>query len=456
MSKQNKTDRDTKNGYKMATIVYPKSDERYWQSRVFHHKRADSKGEEVADKTYSIRISHSGRRQYFQLHTANKKQAGRKAKDIYLLLKAKGWDEALSEHKPKTVEVIKGATIGELIRVYTEHSAVPAKTKANYARALRSVVAGIKNISGDKKRFDYVNGGADKWRAKVDAVKLSDITMVKLNKWIGAYVESRGTDPVKKISATRTVNSYIRYCRSLFSIKVIAYLKTELELPDVSPFHEVDLLKSKGKGMKYNSTFSIENLSMKARDELPGIEQDQQWLIFMLAVSAGMRRNEIDKLMWKQIIFSKNIINLEATKYFSPKSEGSGTEVSIDPELTEMLRGYKARIKGEFVIKEKVAPRMKSKVAHYRANRHFIELIKWLKKNGVDDRKPLHALRKEAGSLVNQEHGLVAASQFLRHADIQVTAAHYIDTPKEITSGLGPLLSGKVESITKEKEERHA
>ena len=160
-------------------------------------------------------------------------------------------------------------------------------------------------------------------------------------------------------------------------------------------------------------------------------------------------------MTWSQIDFSKNTINLEATIYFKPKSVNSGTLVSIDPELTEMLRGYSARITGEFVIEEKVAPRLKSKIAHYRANRHFKALNKWLKENGVTAIKPLHTLRKEAGSLVNQKHGLYAASHFLRHADIQVTAAHYVDNRETITSGLGAIMAGKVEPITKSKEEKH-
>jgi hypothetical protein len=56
---------------------------------------------------------------------------------------------------------------------------------------------------------------------------------------------------------------------------------------------------------------------------------------------------------------------------------------------------------------------------------------------------------------VNEKDGLYAASHFLRHADIQVTAAHYVDNKKTITSGLGALLSGKVEPITKGKEAKH-
>jgi integrase len=227
------------------------------------------------------------------------------------------------------------------------------------------------------------------------------------------------------------------------------YLTKELELPDKLPFHDVALYKREG--MKYTSSFDIVELSMTARNELMGIEQDQQWLIYLLAASAGLRRNEIDKLTWRQINFDNNTISLAATKYFKPKSENSGTLVSVDSDLTEMLRGYRARIKGEFVIEENIAPRLESKVAHYRANRHFMALNKWLKENGVDDRKPLHTLRKEAGSLVNEKDGLYAASHFLRHADIQVTAAHYVDNKKTITSGLGSIMAGKVESIDKEK-----
>ena len=284
----------------------------------------------------------------------------------------------------------------------------------------------------------------------MDAVKLSDITQAKIQKWKLAYVKSRATDPVKEKSAKRTVNSYIRYCRSLFSAKVMPYLTKELNLPEKLPFHDVDLYPRQS--MKYTSTFDIEKLAVKAREKLPDIEQGQQWLIFLLAVSAGLRRNEIDKLTWQQFDLNRQRISLAATKYFKPKSENSGTEVSIDADLATLLQGYRAKTSGEFVIQENNAPKLKSTVAHYRANRHFEALNKWLKKNGVDDRKPLHTLRKEAGSLVNKNHGLYAASRFLRHADIQVTSAHYVDNKEVITSGLGALLAGKVEPITKEKE----
>jgi glutamate dehydrogenase/leucine dehydrogenase len=40
---------------------------------------------------------------------------------------------------------------------------------------------------------------------------------------------------------------------------------------------------------------------------------------------------------------------------------------------------------------------------------------------GVNTQKPLHALRKEYGSVINKAHGIHAASKALRHADINVT-----------------------------------
>jgi hypothetical protein len=81
---------------------------------------------------------------------------------------------------------------------------------------------------------------------------------------------------------------------------------------------------------------------------------------------------------------------------------------------------------------------------HYRAKAVFERLSVWLRAHGVTARKPVHELRKEFGSMVNRKHGLVAARDLLRHGDIGVTAAYYIDSPRKATSGLGALLAGKI------------
>jgi integrase len=55
--------------------------------------------------------------------------------------------------------------------------------------------------------------------------------------------------------------------------------------------------------------------------------------------------------------------------------------------------------------------------------------------------KPLHELRKEFGSQLADKHGIYVASRMLRHSDIAVTAAHYIDKKSRKTVGLGNLLT---------------
>jgi len=55
--------------------------------------------------------------------------------------------------------------------------------------------------------------------------------------------------------------------------------------------------------------------------------------------------------------------------------------------------------------------------------------------------KPVHELRKEFGSQVCAKYGIYAASRMLRHADLRVTAEHYLDAKKRTPIGLGNLLS---------------
>ena len=78
--------------------------------------------------------------------------------------------------------------------------------------------------------------------------------------------------------------------------------------------------------------------------------------------------------------------------------------------------------------------------------------------HGVAGNRPLHSLRKEYGSQVCAKHGIYAASQALRHADIAITNAHYLDRPKRMTVGLGSLLktSASIVAIPEGRLDRSA
>ncbi len=85
-------------------------------------------------------------------------------------------------------------------------------------------------------------------------------------------------------------------------------------------------------------------------------------------------------------------------------------------------------------------PRLDATFENYRAQSIFTSLIGWLRTKGVNTKAPLHTLRKEFGSLVNQKHGIHAARLALRHANIAVTTLHYVDSRPRATLGLGGLL----------------
>ena len=90
----------------------------------------------------------------------------------------------------------------------------------------------------------------------------------------------------------------------------------------------------------------------------------------------------------------------------------------------------------------------------YRCTPVFDFLTAWLRKQGVEGNKPLHTLRKEAGAMIATKKGIYAASRFLRHADIQVTAMHYADHKERVVVDMGALLTP--ENVTEMKPEATA
>jgi hypothetical protein len=66
--------------------------------------------------------------------------------------------------------------------------------------------------------------------------------------------------------------------------------------------------------------------------------------------------------------------------------------------------------------------------------------VLWLKAHGVTGRKPLHALRKEYGSLINEKYDLVTAKELLRHSSVAITAAHYVENRRRGTTAPGAVL----------------
>ena len=98
---------------------------------------------------------------------------------------------------------------------------------------------------------------------------------------------------------------------------------------------------------------------------------------------AGLRRAEIDTLLWEQVKFDAGIISIHPTKYFHPKSEDSIGDIEVDPELLAVLKEMKLLASGNFVIESSVEPQPDATFDHYRCSYLFEKLVLWLQQHGV-------------------------------------------------------------------------
>jgi integrase len=289
----------------------------------------------------------------------------------------------------------------------------------------------LRKIVGD------ITGQAD--RENREAVKLRTLTQQKIETWRIDFIRSKATDPLKEKSARISANAFIQRARSLFSRETVACVRDIMELPDPLPFAGVKV--EYVRVPRYRSSFDMAALLESAREEL-ATSEPEQYKIFLLGAMTGLRRNEIDKLPWTAFRWNEGVIRVEATRFFRPKSRDSEGDVLVDPELMEIFRGYHARRRGEFVIESDFPPNPSALYDHYRCERDIHDLTDWLRSKGVVSRTPLHTLRKEFGSQINARYGLTAAQEMLRHANVAVTAAHYVENKHRSVLGFGHLLKG--------------
>lgn len=419
---------------------FGKTDVRYWRERV--KLRGDYQTEE-----FSIEIQFRKERHRFHLKTPNREAAAAKAKNIYLSLLSNGWHKTLEEYAPESLppeeeqKSERTPTVGDLISEVSKLSTARRATLETYFKALRKIASDVAGITGEDK-FRSKTGGTAKWRQKVEAVELGRLTPEALQDWKVAFLRAAGNDPAAIRKARTTYNSLVRNARALFSKKLLPHLKERLNLPDPIPLSTLDM--EKRQSMRYRSKIDPQEILAKAKKQLGGASgkdeksasKREQFKILLLGLLCGLRKSEIDSLLWEAFDFDKGIIVIEPTEFNHLKSEDSAGEVDLDDELTELFRDYSEVASGPFVIESKNSARNLAERRCYRAEIHFKRLNTWLRANGVDATKPIHELRKEYGALVTQRAGIYAASRALRHSDIGITVAHYADKKEKVTSGL--------------------
>ncbi|MBX3742558.1 MAG: tyrosine-type recombinase/integrase [Akkermansiaceae bacterium] len=449
---------DATTGSKLAAETpkrsYSKSDARYWLTpgRLFkNHGAAD----------YSCRISFNGRRSHVSLNTPNHRDAAKKAAELYSKIVSEGWEVGLADYRPEANPGSSTcATVGELIGAVSRLSSVRPQTLKVYAQAFRCLVAEIHKITSPNKN-DFGKGGNEAWRQEVDAVKLDSFTAADIVAWKIERIRTKGEDPLTKKNATTTANSIIRNARGLFGRKILPFLSQSITLPHPLPFEGITLEKSGS--TRYISKIDPFAILGRAKEEL-AVSEPEAFKILVLALVCGLRRGEIDSLLWRALDFGNSVLKIETSEYHQLKSEDSSGVIDLDADTKALFQRYRnENPTALFVINSPVDPGQvgTGKGPRYRCNREFAVLIKWLKQQGVTTQKPIHTLRKEIGSIIASEHGIFAASRYLRHSDIQITAAVYADkkavvTPKSLGSILGngrtsPMPQDEIRPISTEK-----
>jgi hypothetical protein len=393
-----------------------------------------------------MKVQHDGRRTKLSLDTPIKAAAAAKARDIYLSIAANGWEEALSMLRPERATKSE-VTVGAFLEELKAKADLKPRTLEGYAKALRKIVSDVFEIGGGNDKCDYRGGGYQAWLGKVHAVKLADVTPERVQMWKREFLGRAGDDPMKQRAAKTSVNSFIRRAKALFAPKSVKHLT--VRLPSPLPFAGISF--EPRQSTLYRSSFDAPLLIKAASAELAH-DDPAAFLVVLLGLCVGLRKGEIDLLPWSSVKFDNGLIRIEPTEHFEVKTEHSIGDVPVDPEILEILRGFKARSESPFVVPSLLAPKRATTYHHYRCEPVFDRVLVWLKAHGVSGRKPLHALRKEYGSLINERYDLVTAKELLRHSSVAITAAHYVENRKRGTTGLGALLSGKIVELPKAKE----
>ena len=398
-----------------------KTDARYWleKNRLFRDRSPD----------YSCRFTHKGRRERFCLKQPNRKVAATLAAEIYGHLLLHGWEKTLRRYKGSIDAQDSEVTVGQVISTSREVSTARESSFESYAKSLRKIVAEIEHI-GDGQKFDSLNDGAKKWRSQVDSVPIARITSERVIRWKNARIRAASPDPSVRSKAITTANSLIRNAKAIFGKRLLPYLGSRLSLPSPLPFEGVNLEKSPSH--RYRSTIDAKSLLAAAEQNLLS-DDPEAYKIVLLALVCGLRKGEIDNLLWNSFDFDGATLSIVSSQYHQLKSEDSSGVIDLDERTNSRFAEFRSLSPDdEFVIESPYKPANRRNSRSYRCESIFDRLNDWLRANGVNAQKPLHTLRKEIGSIIAAQYGIFQASRYLRHSDIRITAQFYADKKQRV------------------------
>jgi integrase len=382
-------------------------------------------------------IQYRGRREKVGLGTNNKEAASRRATHFYSTLREKGWDVAMEDLSPDhNLKAQNVLTIGDYIEKVRHLAGVRPRTFEIYAYALRKIAReALGRKDNSRAKFDPTSHS---WRKATDLLPLRKLTPDTIANWKLKVLSESGQDPVAQQRARRNVNSFARNARALFSKKILKKLaKLNVELPAPLPFEGFEF-EEQG-STKYTAKIDAGKLLQSAKDELAQADPEA-WKVILLALGAGLRRAEIDGLLWSSVDSGRGEIRIVNHAHFEAKTQDSEGVIFVDPSMLAELDRFRSTQETDPVVEPGLPFRQTNGVQHYRCQEILQRVTTWLRSHGVTGDKPLHTLRKEFGSIICAAADIHTASRQLRHSNLSTTAAYYADHRKRATVPVGALL----------------
>lgn len=404
---------------KKVAKKWPSDHSNHWKDKVeFQKWTKDGKTEATAN--LYVRIQLHGKRKAFNLGTSNREEAAKKARDLYVKIKAHSW-EAVETLKPS--QPVNPPTVGDVIQILESRAThLAPNTLDQYAVALRQLASQIEGISA-------ATTGRESWRSIVDNLPLTIINAQSVREWRTAKHKKIEMNRLETTKVTNSINSILRNSRGCFSETMQHHYRDAGfgEIP--CPFNGVKIERIK-QSRAYRSTIDAQDL-IDATNKIPELNIR---IILLLALTFGLRRSEIDRLRWDHIDLDARTISIQTTEEGSVKSAHSERILYIPDWFVATL----VQIKPDNNRKQHIVAGTKAPSSKYRAKISFESAVEWLRARGIAGTHPLHTLRKEFGSHIATSHGLHAAAKMLGHADFSNVTALYVDAKGVLTSSLKP------------------
>lgn len=419
--------------------------------------------QQPGSRFYSVRLMVDGRRRRFSTGETKERAAKSKAIAIMADIRSQGFEAAIKLHSKRRDEIPEDPTIHEFCEVYrtvisTADSPPARVTVERYVRCLQRICEESK--VGRIRKLD--SAAVERFKEKFIGRALPPQETGKPKKRSeksGSPKKARDPNSVRT-----TLNGIIRNAAALFSQSAMAaYRVRGLDLEN--PFAG---MKMKRVNIKSHTPFprdlldTIWKRSIELRDGNPKAEKcdlskgrrspsaidfqspnSDAYAIFLLELGLGLRRNEADKAEWAWVYEApdgRRFLQVRECDGFVPKSKKSRI-IPIDPVIWDRLQGFERDER--FIVPSPKSKPKRSTVntsVVYRCEEAHRVLVVWLRKMGVNDPKPCHALRKEFGSYVATNFSLFHAQKLLGHSNPAVTSAYYAsltDLPDLKPSSMG-------------------